>query len=422
MSFFNTSAEGGTEDSVRSLLVLRSILLVLVLVVIFAFMAEDSSSNSLLLLVFGLSICFAWTQTALFYEPIKKWHGSAFRELVIDYLWVLGVVLLFGRTSNPFIYYYLVLTAFSASLLSAYAAWLFCGFGVLIYSALIALDVGVHFHHFPSDFRTHLVGMWLNFVGSSVVVCFFVTKLIQRLRAQNKRIMAIREDHLKNEQLIGLATISASTVHNLATPLSTLNVLVDEVASSENLGADVQEDLQLMRRQIQRCRDTMDELSYLAQKNDDLTRISVKKLSENLMDHYSLHYPGRNVSICLDCEDSISMDCNPLFHYALVNLINNAFEASTSEPKISIRRQGSQLAIEIINESTHNSSAVLARWGRVSSSEKESGLGIGSLLANSTIERMGGNVNINFFEGDAEESRVVVTVLYPISGESSNNE
>ena len=118
-----------------------------------------------------------------------------------------------------------------------------------------------------------------------------MSSLVGALRKQNLHIQHIREKNMKNEQLIGLATVSASAVHNLATPLSTLRMLIDEFNPQRIDTHELNDDLSLMKQQISRCQHTIEQLSVLAQKNDEVEWRSSLTLIEEIGKHYALNSP-----------------------------------------------------------------------------------------------------------------------------------
>ena len=361
-------------------------------------------------------ITLAWSLAFLSIKKIQFSYFADIREVLVDIFWVLACVMVAGSTTNPFIYYYLVITAFSATLLSNKKAWLVWVLCVLIYSALLMSDVKNHFEHFSKDYKIHLIGMWINYVGSAAVICFFVSKLMMHLRKQQESIAIIRENNLKNEQLIGLATVSASTVHNLNTPLATLTLLIDDIAINHALDHTLNDDLALMRQQISRCNNTIQDLSKIAQNSHQQTLISIAQLAEDIKNHYALHNPEKKPTITTLCNNLLQIECNALFKYAAINLINNALEASTSA-EMTINADDNNIYFLIKNNQSHPIEHLKQQWGKPTISSKATGLGIGSFLANSTIEKQGGRVSLDVTpdKKNAYTFNVLVTITFPIA-------
>jgi two-component system, sensor histidine kinase RegB len=421
-SFFKQPLSSDRLTVARSIVYLRLTVLIagwcLLLSIHFGFRAH-AEFVSLSLILFGAGL---WSIFVLRYNPPLAAANAIARELVIDFVWVFLVVLLSGRSASPFIYYYLVLVATSSVSLSARGAWIFCVGGIAMYSGLLFLDANQHFAHFPEEYRLHLFGMWLNYVGSTLVICLFVTRLTRLLREQQTELAKTREDNLKNEQLIGIGTVAASTVHSLATPIATLTVLAEEIIHDPNLSSALQQDVSLMLTQIARCKHTMNQLSTLAQGGSSAMSLSLKQLLDDLQDHYALNTPSRLPQfVCDDQLKSLNIHCNALFQYALINLINNAMESGEHKTAITIHADKTFLTFVIENSSRLSDDEIGRRWGRLTQSEKRVGLGIGSFLANTTIEKQGGMVELNSSVDPLhpEQTHIVVRVSIPLEGKSS---
>jgi hypothetical protein len=232
---FNDAVSGNRVLIMRKLMQLRlAVLGLLLLALIYSYFQLDLSLNYSLLVSITLT-GLAWSGWIHLTLRLEQQLSDAhlFRELLVDCAWLIAVVLLTGRSTNPFIYYFLVLIAISATIFNTRVCWWFSGSTVVFYSVLMYLDLKDHFNHMTGDYRLHLFGMWVNFFGSALVVSYFVSKLAIALRAYQQRLSEIREDNLKSEQLVGIGTLAASTVHALGTPLSTLMVLLGERLAGE---------------------------------------------------------------------------------------------------------------------------------------------------------------------------------------------
>lgn len=374
-----------------------------------------------LTMITGLSVVVlataVWSVTVLRSDPLTRLPLAAVRELLVDFVWVFLLVLLSGRSTNPFIYYYLVLVAVSASIFPGRTAWAYCLGGIVAYTALLLLDIGAHFEHMAERYRLHLGGMWLNYVGSSLVTCYFISRLAKLIREQQSQLAAAREENLKNEQLIGIGTVAASTVHSLATPLSTLTILAEDMASADTLEPRLRDDLDIMLSQVNRCKRIMKALANIAQGWTQSSSLSVAELKAELEEYYSLNSPGNiPVFVLNESAEHDRVGSNLLLQHALINLINNAVESEQKVAQVHFESDSKELTIIIRNETTRTSTDVFQRWGRPQPSDKHIGLGIGSFLANSTIEKLGGTVQLQAEEGASPEShtQVSVTIALPL--------
>lgn len=374
-----------------------------------------------LTMITGISVLVVatvvWSVTVLSSDRLVRIPFATVRELLVDFVWIFLLVLLSGRSTNPFIYYYLVLVAIAASIFPGRTAWAFCLGGIAAYTALLLLDMGAHFEHMAERYRLHLGGMWLNYVGSSLVTCYFISRLAKLIREQQSQLAAAREENLKNEQLIGIGTVAASTVHSLATPLSTLTILAEDMASADTLDPRLQDDLGIMLSQVHRCKRTMKDLANIAQGWTKNNSRSVAELKAELEEYYSLNSPGNIPEFALnEATADFRVGSNLLLQHALINLINNAVESEQKGAQITFKSDRKALIIIIRNETAQPPAEVFERWGRPQPSDKNTGLGIGSFLANSTIEKLGGTVQLQAEEGASMGSptRVTVTITLPL--------
>lgn len=335
--------------------------------------------------------------------------------LVVDAAALLLVVGETGLTANPFIYYLLVLIAVGASVLSLRTCALFTLGCCVAYTALMLSDVRGHFDHRDSDYQLHLLGMWVNFVGSAVLISLALARLTRALREREAALAGIREDNLRNEQLVGIGTLAASTVHALGTPLSTLSVLLGDMKDTLSDPAS-KEDVALMLEQIDRCRLTMQKLSLLAESEQvDQQSVSVEELAAMIKEHYSLPIPTVAPQFNIVhgfAEGRLRYDL--LLKHALINLIDNAIQAAAKAVEVAFECQKDSLFISIENDGSRLPEHVLVRWGKPVVSSKRGGLGIGVFLANSSVERLGGTVSVRQTSFEGKRRRTVVVIRLPL--------
>jgi two-component system sensor histidine kinase RegB len=175
-----------------------------------------------------------------------------------------------GGASNPFVSYFLVPLTISAATLP----WFHTGMVLLVslaaYSSLL-------FHYIPLELLSpahhgggmnanwHILGMWLNFAISAGLIGFFIARMADSLRQQDAILQASREKQMRNEHVIGIAGMSANTAHALGTPLATMAVLLNEMAHSYRDNRKTSDDIALLRRQIDICKDQLRKLVQITE-------------------------------------------------------------------------------------------------------------------------------------------------------------
>ncbi len=87
----------------------------------------------------------------------------------------------------------------------------------------------------------------------------------QAVREHDQLRAARREDSLRDQQLLAVATQAAGAAHELSTPLSTMSVLLSELRYAHSDHIDLQDDLTLLQEQVALCKGTLQQLVRAAE-------------------------------------------------------------------------------------------------------------------------------------------------------------
>ncbi|WP_460456753.1 ATP-binding protein [Arenimonas alkanexedens] len=328
----------------------------------------------------------------------RRLRGTASATVVLAHLAVDIAVLAWqlywsGGPANPFVSLFVVPIALATALLPARAVLATAALAVLAYSLL-------WFDHQPlphvhGEFDLHLLGMWLNFLLTAVVLAFFGTRLATELARQRAALAAERERGARDEGLMAVATLAAGAAHTLNTPLATLSVVLadlrDGVADIER-GA-LQEDLALMSAQVDACRAAVNQLVSDAQaEHGAATTVRLDVRLEESLTRWRLMRPG------IDAKFDIAPDvaAQPVaadrrLDYLVLNLLDNAADASRSagsdHVNLRARREGDSLALDFLDQGPG-----LAQAPAQFQSDKPGGLGLGFALATRVCEQFGGSL------------------------------
>ena len=402
---------GNRSHILQRIVLVRSLMLLISIFIlgIFSFGLERSLNYPVILGIITVGAIFCAISQLRIFRKTPVTDSELFAHLCGDAAILVALVAFSGAATNPFIYYYLVLVGMAATIFNSRIAWLYCTTAIIAYSSLMYSGLNEHAHHGFNDFQLHLLGMWFNFVGSSALMCFFVSRLSQALKNREKNIAAIREKNLNNERVLGIATLAASTAHNLGTPLTTMSLLIDDFDSASSK-KDIEENVSLLSQQIQRCKEELGKLSTLAEpKHSTKPEKELCNLIQELDDHYRiLHAIKRPVFTKTD--PGVLLSADPVLFYALINLIDNALEASLNSCEVSCSCDNNRITIEISNDGPAIPNEIVENWGNPIYSPKEDGLGIGVLLANSSIESLNGRVII---QNRTADNYTVVSVELP---------
>ncbi|HEX6829745.1 MAG TPA: HAMP domain-containing sensor histidine kinase, partial [Burkholderiales bacterium] len=224
------------------------------------------------------------------------------------------------------------------------------------------------------------------------------------LRQRDRRLAAAREESLRNERIVALGTMAAGAAHELGTPLGTLALLVDELEPGVTGNPQASQDLSEMRRQIGICKRIITDLLASAgqargeggspQAADHYLREVVSKWEMMRPSaHFEYRWESDGPAPAILAEQTLSQ--------AVINLLNNAADASPENIEIEGRCMEDEMVIEIRDHGPGLTPEVLGKAGQPFFTTKGpgKGSGLGLFLANATIEHFGGTVRLFNREG-----------------------
>lgn len=334
-------------------------------------------------------------------------------HLLIDVSLLVGLLWLTGGISNPLISYLLVLLAVSATLLPRLMVIGFAMASTALYTFFLLLDLSSDQQMAMSGdmqemtFQLHLVGMWVIFVVSAALITVFITRMAEGIRRRELTLAKAREEALRSEQLIAIGTLAAGTAHALGTPLSTMSVLLsdlDELAT-ENLGVpEVKEDISVLRQQVTRCRNSLTQLTRYYHKDEGRSEqtIPISEFIEDVRDYLTNIHPRSNIQITLYNIDNKHLNSDLSIKHALINIIENGIKAAKDKVTLELRVSRADLTITIADDGPGIPAEVMENLGEPFISVRNQGMGLGIYLANASISRLGGSIEMsNRVEGGA---------------------
>ena len=168
------------------------------------------------------------------YSDRRVRHGEVALHLIVDVAAFTSMIYFTGGYTNPFVSLYLLPISLAAASLPAAYAWSIGALCGVCYSLVWRWHVPLPpvNERFGSDFDLHVAGMWVNFLIAATLIVFFVGRAARVLRRRDEELAALRENALRDQQIVELGTLAAGTAHELNTPLSTLAILVEELNES----------------------------------------------------------------------------------------------------------------------------------------------------------------------------------------------
>ena len=340
---------------------------------------------------------------------IRAWLPQAKDAAVLagDTLLLCGLLYFSGGPTNPFSVLFLVQITLAALVLGMRYALLIVALSTASYAFLFFGNVPLrgmeHMQHAgTSAFNVHLQGMFAAFTLAAILIAYFVTRVSRALRERDAQLAEAQRLVAVHERLASLSTLAAGAAHELGTPLATIAVASKElehaaegIASAESL----REDARLIRQEVDRCRDIVQQMG--ARAGDALGEVpepvEVGTIVSELLRRFD---DGR--AAALDVQLSglrvLTVPWRGLVQ-AVASLVKNAVEASAGSGRrvvLSVDAQTSRARFVVTDDGTGIAPEALARVGEPFFTTKSpgAGMGLGVFLSRAFADRLGGSLTL----------------------------
>ncbi len=359
-----------------------------------------------------------------------------FAQLGVDVLALTLMLYYTGGSNNPFVSLFLLPLLLVAAILPKPYIWSMAVITTISYATLLLLPfeqqthdmnhmshmAGMAMQHSSSAMNTHAMGMAASFLFSVVVILFFVVSMAESLRDRERKLTNAHEKSLRDEHVIALGTLAAGAAHELGTPLGTMAILTKEMEREYADDAELLEQIQILRAQVDRCKATISQMSSSAGQlratggknmviTDYITSISKHWQNEHTLTQLETHYPKEKDAPELVVDDTLQQ--------ALISLLNNAADAGAQHIQLNLDWDDTHLNITICDDGEGLSDEVQSTLGKPFISTKADGQGLGFYLAQAVISRMGGNIHI---KNQTKNTGACVGIQLPLQNMRSSHE
>lgn len=339
---------------------------------------------------------------ARLFSPWPVTEPEFFTQLIADMTLYGTLLFQMGGATNPFIFLLLVPLIIASTTMSRAYVWLISVTVVVIYSSLLIYYEPLvqlsnsHQHRILELFDIHIIGMWINFMLTVLVVTYFIVRMRQSMQLQQQGLELEREKRIQDQQLLSLATMAAGTAHELGTPLSTMKVLLKELEHEHRENPELLEDLNLLRQQTEICSERLKQMAQSVQQEQASSQsIPASQLLEEVLEQFKVQRPEVTFSSnLLASGDAPVLNCTTSLRQSLLNLLNNAADAEPKGIEIELDWDQSNVYLRIHDNGAGISLEQSDNLGKPFVTTKGKGLGIGLFLTTTTLARYDGDVRL----------------------------
>ncbi|MEM9369969.1 MAG: ActS/PrrB/RegB family redox-sensitive histidine kinase [Pseudomonadota bacterium] len=332
-------------------------------------------------------------------------------SLFFDLAQLTSLLMMTGGLNNPFVVLLLAPVAISATALRLQSTiWL----GVVAI-AVIPLMGMVHLPLIGPD-GAEMTAPALYQFGSSAALAVgiaFLSLYVRRVTVEGYRMSqalnATQVALAREQRLAAIGGIAAATAHELGTPLATIKLVAGELArdlkDQDGLPDEIIEDVNLIRREADRCRDIMADLSRGGRDDRHVKRVPIEAaISEAAKPHLDrgkdliVRFEGQLIAEAGDRQPIVSL--SPELIHGLRNVIQNAVDFAEEYVWVDVRVTDEVLRIAIGDDGQGFRPDILPRLGEpyVSTRARDErrqadlqyeGMGLGIFIARTLLERTG---------------------------------
>jgi len=348
-----------------------------------------------MLSVVGLLAAFNTVTLMRLRREVPVTDAELFVQLCADVTGITVLLFFSGGAANPFVSLYLLPVTVAAAVLPDRHAWALAALAIAAYSMLNYLYVPLAISNPARATQLHLAGMWLIFAASTGLITWFVARMTAAIRLRDRELAAAREEALRNERVVALGSLAAGAAHELGTPLATMAVIAGELAHKPGLPPEATDDMKLLAEQIAYCKSILTTLSGKAgqARAEGGRALSLDAWLGEVLARWRALRPLASARADLrGSEPPPVVLGDATLEQALLNLLDNAADASPGDVTVEARWDRDWLRVQVGDRGPGMDARVLRDGGRSCITTRPGGAGIGLFLARATIERLGGSI------------------------------
>lgn len=411
--------QGSARHNLRQLVVMRNIAIAaqaLTVVVTYRGLGIDLPLGAMALIIVALALFNGLTWWRLASErPVTD------RELMLQLLVDVGALSLLlalaGGGTNPFIGMLLLPLAITAACLPWTYTWVVALITIACYSLLVLFFRPLFAAGDEAHFLQLLVaGMWVNYAVTAGMIAHFVARVSMALRRSERQFASRRESELCNEHLVRIGVLAAGAAHELAQPLSTMAVVINEMDRRCQADQDLRAMLSSVSSQLSHCQQTLGSmLSYGRTTFDGHAEpVPLDVFVSDALESFGARRPDARVRLVVETRGTAPTIHRDLaLRHAILNLLGNAADVSPEWVEVRLAWDAEVLHISVRDRGPGIAAEVRQQVGRLffTTKEKGAGNGLGLALARTAVIRLGGSLDLRNETGGGACAEIILPVL-----------
>jgi len=235
-----------------------------------------------------------------------------------------------------------------------------------------------------------------------VFLSYFGIRFAGETKKRSEALRKLQEVISKEYELESLGGQAAAAAHSLGTPLATISVVAKELKKEIGDNKEISKDIDLLISQTKRCSEILKQISKKQIKEDIfLSSIKFEDLLYEIINSFK-ETSSKNLDLqTIKDNNKIAIQRTPEIIYGLRNFIGNAVKFSKSQVNVNLRSDQKIIEIKINDDGPGIPEDIIQKFGEpyIRSRSKElsanSGLGLGTFLGKTLLERQGAKLEFN---------------------------
>ena len=350
-------------------------------------------------------------------NQLKDVYSSLF--LIYDLIQLSLLLYLTGGISNPFSLLLIVPGIVSSTFLSMGTTIILGAITIILLSVLTKfylplpglVEYGFNFPIF------YLLGMLISIIVGLVFLSYFGIKFSGETKKRSEALNKLQQVIAKEYELESLGGQAAAAAHSLGTPLATITVVAKELRKEIKEDSKYSKDLDLLISQTKRCGDILKQISQKQIIEDKfMNAIKLEDLLVEILKSF-LETSEKKITIKSNKDiNKINISRTPEIIYGLRNFIGNAVKFSYEKVIVEIESNKENIIVTIQDDGPGFPEDVIGIIGEpyIKSRSRQlnikSGLGLGTFLGKTLLERQG--ANLTFYNSN---SGAVVKIVWSVN-------
>ena len=331
---------------------------------------------------------------------------QVFLFLCFDIIQISSLIALNGGYTNPFIFIILAPIAIAASYLTIERVIIILSLALicfaLIFNFYIDLPLSVH----PNINFTYSLAIMVSLFISSIFLVFYLYYFSLNYKSTQKAYELASKQLQNEKELLKVGGLAAAAVHELGTPLNTINLIIGDLNQDQKLKDKYGKDIKTLLLELERCKEILKELSTNPESKElssEITNMSLDAYAQSLCDQFLNNYRAIKLDYSAD-ENSknINIKITPELNIAMNNIIKNAISFADREILIITETSTNSYSIKIRDDGPGFDKKFIANFGKPfysTRSEKGVNMGLGLFITKQMIENLNGEISVQSNNG-----------------------